>query len=192
MNDPSPAPLEGTLAFLRAAEQLKDATRTSWTSAGNRETVAAHTWRLALMAMVFAHEFPGIDIARLMKMCIIHDLGEAIGGDISATLQPPEGKAEAERHDLLRLVEPLPVPVRDEIVDLWDDYERAASPEARLAKALDKLETILQHNQGDNPPDFDYAFNLGYGRRYTAEHPLIRAIRDILDQETRARTDRNA
>ena len=65
--------------------------------------------------------------------------------------------------------------------------EAAATPEARLAKALDKLETVMQHNQGQNPPGFDYAFNLGYGRKYTDGHPLIEAMRAAVDRETRAR-----
>ncbi len=100
--------LEGTLAFLRAAERLKDVTRTAWTSAGRRESVAEHSWRLALMALVLEPAFPDLDMARVLKLCIIHDLGEAIGGDISATLQPPEGKARKERADLVELLAPLP------------------------------------------------------------------------------------
>ena len=179
--------LLGTLAVLRDAERLKYVTRTSWTSSGARESVAEHTWRLALMAIAFERELGGVDMAKLLKICVIHDLGEAIGGDISATLQSPGGKAEAERRDLLTLLEPLPETTRRAITSLWDEYEAAASPEARLAKALDKLETIMQHNQGDNPADFDYAFNLTYGTRFTADHPLIVAIRRILDEETRAR-----
>lgn len=178
--------LLGVLEFLRNAERLKNVTRTSWTSAGHRESVAEHTWRLSLMALVLESSLPGIDMARLLKLCVIHDLGEAIGGDISATLQPPEGKAAQERLDLLTLLEPLPAAVRDEIVDLWDEYEDARTAEARLAKALDKLETIMQHNQGQNPPTFDYRFNLEYGRDYTAADPLIGAIREILDAETLA------
>lgn len=181
--------IRSALEFLRSAERLKDVTRTSWTSAGTRESVAAHTWRVTLMATVFAPEFPDVDVARLLKMCVIHDLGEAVGGDISAKLQPPDGKAEAERRDLLGLLQPLSADLQAELVELWDDYERAASPEARLAKALDKLETIMQHNQGANPPEFDYAFNLDYGRRYTTDHPLIAAIRGILDEETSARAE---
>jgi putative hydrolases of HD superfamily len=181
--------LPGTLQFLRDAERLKNVTRTSWTSAGNRESVAEHTWRLALMAVVLEHAFPGIDMAKLLKMCIVHDLGEAIGGDISATLQPPAGKAAAERRDLLQLLEPLPARTRLEIVSLWDEYERAETVEARVAKALDKLETIMQHNQGRNPPTFDYRFNLDYGRRYTADDPVIAEIREILDRETLTRAE---
>jgi putative hydrolase of HD superfamily len=122
--------ITGILEFLKSAERLKNVTRTSWTSAGHRESVAEHTWRLCLMALVLGREFDDVDIARLMKICVIHDLGEAIGGDISATLQPPEGKAAQERADLLELLEPLPQKARAEIVDLWDEYEAAATPEA--------------------------------------------------------------
>ena len=188
------AELESVLDFLRAAERLKVTTRSAFTSAGRAESVAEHTWRLCLMALVVAPEFPDVDVARLVKICIVHDLGEAVGGDVPAPEQARRlsaglatGKGDAERRDLLSLVAPLPATLRDEIVALWDEYEAAVSPEARLAKALDKLETILQHTQGQNPPDFDYRFNLGYGRAHTADHPLIVAVRAILDAETERR-----
>jgi putative hydrolase of HD superfamily len=71
-----------------------------------------------------------------------------------------------------------------EITELWDEYEAAKTPEARLAKALDKLETIMQHTQGKNPEAFDYRFNLAYGRDHTAGSPLIAQVRAILDAET--------
>jgi putative hydrolase of HD superfamily len=152
--------------------------------------VADHTWRLCLMAMVLADRFDGLDAARLLKICIIHDLGEAIHGDIPAVdQQDTVEKGTAERADLLQLLAPLPEPLKKEITALWDDYENAASPEAKVAKALDKLETILQHNQGNNPPDFDYRFNLDYGSACTAAPPLIAAIREILDRETAARAE---
>jgi len=146
------------------------------------------------MAMVLAPEFPDVDFARLIKICIIHDLGEAIGGDIPAPEQARraaaganEGKSAAERRDLVTLVQPLPEQLKSEILALWDEYEAAQSAEAKMAKALDKLETILQHTQGRNPPDFDYRFNLSYGREYTASPPLIAAIRAVLDQATEDR-----
>ena len=180
--------LFGIIEFLRVAEQLKNTTRTSWTSSGARETVAAHTWRLCLMSFLLEKEFAGVDFAKLVKICIIHDLGEAIGGDISAVVQQGmPAKAEQERADLLTLMKPLPANLRDEIVALWDEYEAAASPEAKIAKALDKLETIMQHNQGQNPSDFDYRFNLEYGRQHTVGDPLIEAIREVLDRETEER-----
>lgn len=183
-----PSELTGVLQFLRHAEQLKNVTRSSWTSEGHRESVAEHSWRLCLMSLVFRKSFPDIDYAKLVKICIIHDLGEAIGGDIPAIEQVDGGsKAAQERQDLLLLVQPLPEHLRQEITALWDEYEEATSPEARLAKALDKLETILQHNQGRNPGDFDYRFKLEYGKKYTTDDPLIASVREILDQETEAR-----
>jgi putative hydrolase of HD superfamily len=184
------AEIGGVLEFLRAAEQLKTTYRSGWTSAGRTESVAEHTWRLCLMSMLFADSFPDVDFAKLVKICIIHDLGEAIGGDIPAIHQVPgESKAAREREDLLQLLRPLPERLRAEITALWDEYEAAASPEAKLAKALDKLETIMQHNQGKNPPDFDYRFNLDYGKRHTAGHPLIEAVRALLDRDTAARAE---
>jgi putative hydrolase of HD superfamily len=85
------------------------------------------------------------------------------------------------------LVSPLSSSARDQITALWDEYEAAGTREARLAKALDKLETILQHTQGANPPDFDYRFNLGYGRAFTSGDPVIVRLREMLDEATSSR-----
>lgn len=182
--------IESVLTFLRAAERLKVTHRSAYTSAGNPESVAEHTWRLCLMAMLIQPSMPDVDFARLIKICVVHDLGEAIGGDIPAPEQArraAEGagsKSADERRDLETLIASLPAAQRAELLGLWDEYESAATPEARLAKALDKLETILQHTQGKNPPDFDHAFNLGYARQHTAQPELIAEIRAILDRET--------
>jgi putative hydrolase of HD superfamily len=182
--------LDGILAFLRSAERLKTVARSGWTSAGEPESVAEHTWRLGLMAMLLYGRDPGVDLARLLRMCLIHDLGEAIRGDVPAPAQAGAGaKSAEERADLVELTAPLPPPLRAEIVALWDEYEAAESREARLAKGLDKLETILQHTQGRNPADFDYDFNLGYGRRYTEADPVLAALRDRLDEATRRRAE---
>ena len=182
--------MAGVLEFIRAAERLKDTYRSGWTSSGARDNVAGHSWRLCLMAMVFHPRFPEADLARLLEICIVHDLGEAINGDIPAPTQAALGnKSEGERADLLSLLEPLPASLRDRLVARWDEYEAASSLEARLAKALDKLETIMQHNQGKNPSTFDYEFNLDYGRSYTDMHPLLAEIRAELDRETAARAE---
>jgi putative hydrolases of HD superfamily len=180
--------IEGILTFLRSAERLKSVTRSGWTSEGQQESVAEHTWRLCLMAMLLYRDAPGLDLARLLKICLIHDLGEAIGGDVPAPAQHPDAsKAPQERSDLLELISPLPVRLRQEIVELWDEYESATTREAKIAKGLDKLETILQHNQGKNPPDFDYRYNLDYGARYTSADPILLELRKRLDEETAER-----
>lgn len=184
----------GILDFLRAAERLKTVTRSAYTSAGAQETVAEHTWRLCLMALLLAPAMPDVDFAKLVKICIIHDIGEAIGGDVPAPEQARRaasgaigGKSAAERLDLLTLLEPLPESLRAELTALWDEYEAAETAEARVAKGLDKLETILQHTQGRNPPGFDYRFNLEYGRQHTSHPPVVATIRDALDRETERR-----
>jgi putative hydrolase of HD superfamily len=180
--------LHAILTFLRRAEALKHTYRSAWTSTGEPESVAAHTWRLALMALVFAPAFPDIDLLRLLKICLIHDLGEAINGDIPAIHQTDgPAKSDQERQDLLALIDSLPPDLHAELLSLWEDYEAGGSLEARMAKGLDKLETILQHNQGENPPDFDYGFNLDYGSRYTQSPALLATLRRIVDAETQVR-----
>ena len=174
------------LRFLQEAERLKNVYRTSWTSGGQPESTASHTWRLCLIAMVVEDYLPEVDTGKLLKMCVVHDLGEAIRGDIPAIDQSDNSqKSVQEREDLLKLVNPLPDHIRQEIIDLWDEYEQATSPEAAVAKALDKLETLLQHNQGANPPNFDYIFNIDYGRQFTDAVPLAAQLRALIDIETK-------
>ena len=173
------------LDFLCGAEQLKSTLRSGYTAQGRPESTAEHTWRLCLMVMLFEDAYPDIDHHRLLKLCVIHDLGEALQGDIPAIYQNPAvDKAIEERRHFLELLAPLPADKQRDLLALWDEYNAAATPEARLAKAFDKLETVLQHTQGRNPPDFDYAFNLGYARQYTDYDDLTRELRARIDADT--------
>ena len=72
------------LEILKVAEKLKCNTRHSWTSSGRHESVAEHSWRVALMALLMRDEFPELDMDKVIRMCLIHDLGEAFTGDIPA------------------------------------------------------------------------------------------------------------
>ncbi len=184
--------LQGILTFLRESERLKNIFRSSHTSLSRRESVAEHSWRLCLMALVLEPYFSDIDMSRVIKICIVHDLGEALQGDIPAPVQiHTKNKSESERKDLLKLTESLPALAHAELLGLWDEYENASTDEGRMAKALDKLETIMQHNQGENPDDFDYAYNLDYGKKYTSDPPIIASIREILDEETRQNAEKS-
>ncbi|MDF2233318.1 HD domain-containing protein [Albimonas sp. CAU 1670] len=185
-----PDRLAGILAFLRGAERLKDTLRSGHTSGGRPESTAEHSWRLTLMIALFARDLPGVDLERLLKLALIHDLGEAISGDVPAVEQrADDGREARERRDMETLCAPLPDDLRAELLALWEDYAAASTPEAVLVKGFDKLETILQHATGANPPDFDYGFNLDYGVARTDAHPLLRAIREAADAATRARMD---
>jgi putative hydrolase of HD superfamily len=184
--------IEGTLAFLAMAERLKDTLRTGHTTAGRRESTAEHSWRLCLMALVLGDRL-GVDTGRLLGICLVHDLAEALTGDIPAPIaQPGDAKAEAERAALATLAAPLPLATRAAIAALWEEYETGSTREGRIAKGLDKLETILQHSQGANPPGFDLAYNLGYARPATAADPLLAAFHARLDDRTRARLAEDA
>ena len=160
--------IKGRLLFLKEAENLKNIMRSSHTSKGRVESTAEHTWRLALLALVFEDELKYLDFSKVLKMCLVHDLGETINGDVPATEKKNHpDKDVQERNDLLLLTQSLDAPLRNTILGLWEEYEAGLTQEAVAVKALDKLETILQHNQGINPDDFDYEFNLSYGEKYT-------------------------
>ena len=70
------------LDTLNIAERLKDATRHCYTSGGRHESVGEHCWMMCLMAFLIKEEFPEVDMDKVIRMCIIHDLGEAFTGDI--------------------------------------------------------------------------------------------------------------
>jgi tetratricopeptide (TPR) repeat protein len=127
-----------------------------------------------------------VDLAKLLKLLVIHDLGEAVRGDVPAPLQVGD-KAAEERADFASLTAALPEAVAARLLALWDEYDRAETVEARIAKGLDKLETCLQHVEGANPEGFDYAWNLGYGREWDGAHPTLDALRALVDAETARR-----
>jgi putative hydrolase of HD superfamily len=173
------------ITFIKEIERLKDITRTAWTKQGKRESVAEHSWRLAVFALVLDKHFPDIDTNRVIQMCLIHDLGEAYEGDVSAKIKVnQEEKLRKEEKALLNLVAPLPEITRNNMLELWWEYNKGETKEAKLTKAIDKMETIIQQNQGYNPLDFDYRFNLEYGKKYSTHEPVIKELRDIIDTET--------
>jgi putative hydrolase of HD superfamily len=174
------------LAFLDEANRLKDTVRSGRTPQGRQESTAEHSWRLCLLAILLGDTLEDVDLLRLIKICIVHDLGEAISGDVPATQQRSgDNRAARERADLMTLCTPLPDDLKAEMVALWDEYAQAQTPEAIIAKGLDKIETMLTHSTGRNPADFDYDFNLHYGVEATARHPLLAAIRSHVDARTR-------
>lgn len=178
--------LKKQIDFIKQAERLKSVEREAWTTTGRRESTAEHSWRLALLAGLIAPEFQ-VDLSKTLMMCLIHDLGEAYMGDISAASNPDEEeKHRMEERDVRHILSLLPENQQDGLLELWKEYNDSTTAEAKLVKALDKAETILQHNQGQNPAGFDYWFNLGYGKQYFMDSPLLQTLRQMLDEETAA------
>lgn len=181
--------LEGTLDFLIQAGALKDTYRSGHTDSGRLESTAEHSWRLSLWVIALEPYLQGYDMALMMKMAALHDLGEAVTGDVPATQQQGDQSArqEAERQAVISLTTPLDTDLAESIQGVAAAYDRGESKEAALMKGLDKLETMLQHLTAEDPANFDYAFNLTYGVAWTRDNPLLIKLRERIDAMTSAR-----
>ena len=178
------------LNALHVAERLKDATRHCYTSGGRHESVAEHSWRLALMAYWLRDRFPELDMDKVVRMCLIHDLGEAFTGDIP-TFNKTRADEAREEDLLFGWVDSLPEPFRTEMAALYREMAARESPEARLFKALDNLEAVIQHNESELSTwsENEFALNLIYGYDKAAWSPVLLALRDAVREETETRIE---
>jgi putative hydrolases of HD superfamily len=140
------------LSVLRLAERLKSELRHSWLSSGRRESVAEHTWQMALMAVLMhRHLEHPVDLERTLAMIVVHDLVEGIAGDVPF-FEIGERKAAKRRRELAAIEEiraALPEPTGALVAGLWHEFEARATAEAKFAVAIDNLEVQLQHNLAD-------------------------------------------
>ena len=157
---------EKYIEFLNKIEKLKCNTRHSWTSSGRHESVAEHSWRLAVMAMLCADEYPNLDINKVIKMCLIHDFGEAITGDIPAFSKTEENE-KAENDAVKTLISGLSPKFRNEIQALFNEMNEQKANEAKLFKSLDNIEGLISHNEADISTWLprEYEENLVYGQK---------------------------
>lgn len=138
----------GTVAFVRSALALKDAPRRGWVRAVSDrrvESVADHAWGVALLAVALAAERPHLDRARLLETAVVHDLAEAVVGDIlPGEYESRTAKVDVERRALARLLAAAPPPLAARVLARFDEYAAGSTEEARLVRDLDKLEMALQ------------------------------------------------
>ena len=179
------------LHVLHTVEKLKDTLRHCDTSGGRRESVAEHSWRLALMAFLLRDEFPALDMDKVVRMCLIHDLGECFTGDIPAFLKT-DGDEKTEEALLLSWVDTLPAPYCTQMRALYAEMAALETQEARIYKALDKMEAIVQHNESaiSTWESQEYALNLTYGVEQAAFSPYMQALRQAIRQETLDKMER--
>ena len=173
------------LAQLHLAERLKNTTRHCYTSSGRHESVAEHSWRLALMAYWISDEFPDLDMNKVIHMCLIHDLGEAFTGDIPVFLK----KQADESHEedlLMNWVSSLPSPFCENMRLLYEEMIERKTPEAKLYKALDGLEAVIAHNESDLstwlPNEYDLQLTYAYDRVQFS--PYLKKLRDAIRDES--------
>lgn len=160
--------MEGILAFLEEAGRLKRVERAGWKKRGveGPESVAEHTYRTALLAMLLA-DIEKADTLRAIRMALLHDLPEARTGDL---LPGTPGKKEAEGKAMRGLLSSLPKGLSEEYRRLWEEYSAGKGKEARIVKEADRLEMLLQaleyEREGYDVKDFwaeDYRFEAGEG-----------------------------
>ena len=175
------------LEILHVAERLKCNTRHCDTSTGRRESVAEHSWRLCLFAMLLEQEpeFRSLDTDRVLRMCLIHDLGEAFTGDIPAFSKSAqdEGREQALYEDWIAQFPPAN---RAQFQALLAEMTALATPEAKLYKALDKLEAVIQHNEAslDSWLPLEYDLQRTYGQEAVEYSPYLRALKAEIDRWT--------
>lgn len=179
------------LEIMEVAEKLKCNTRHSWTSNGRHESVADHSWRLAFMALMVRDEFKELDMDKVIRMCIIHDLGEAITGDIPAFDKTKEDEKIEERK-LVEWLDTFPQPYKDEFLSMLREMKELSSEEAKLYKALDNLEAVMQHNSADISTwiPLEYELQLTYGKDKVAFSSYLRELKAEIDKQTRAKIEK--
>jgi len=173
------------IEFLNIIEKLKCNTRHSWTSTGRQESVAEHSWRLAVMALLVANEFPEINTLKLVKFCLIHDFGEALTGDIPSFEKTIEDD-ENEKQAISELLDILPEQIAVEFKALFHEIYELQTQEAKLFKALDNMEAVLSHNEAslDTWLPLEYTENLTYGI-HAAEHShYLKILREEIKCDT--------
>ena len=178
------------LEALHVAERLKDATRHCYTSGGRHESVAEHSWRITLMAYFVKDEFPEADMDKVIRMCLIHDIGECFTGDIPSFLKT-QSDEDTEERLLFAWVDSLPEPYRTEMRALYEEMAARETLEARIYKAMDSMEAVIQHNESDigTWAENEYELNMVYGDDKVAFSPYLMRLREVIREETRAKIE---
>lgn len=153
------------IEFMKISEKLKFEKRHSWLSNGDQESVAEHCWQMSLLAILINDNLDNpVNISKVLKMIIIHDIVEAEVGDIPyfEISKRKELKEESERKAIANIHNFFnDIPIGREIYDLWYEFEDGKSPEAKFAKAIDNLEVQIQHNMAQistwEPIEFELA-----------------------------------
>lgn len=159
--------LEQQFAFLNEADRLKSVLRaTTLCDASRRENSAEHSWHLALYALVLADQADQadarVDIARVIKMLILHDLVEIDVGDVpihsaGGTAHGSAATIAAETRAADRIFGLLPADLRDELRVLWDEFEAALTPDAIFAKSLDRVQPVMANLQSGGGTWVEYS-----------------------------------
>ena len=179
------------LEILHVAERLKDTPRHCTTTKGRTESVAEHSWRMSLMASLLRHEFPDLDMDKVVNMCLIHVLGECFTGDIPTFVKTDADRA-AEDALLDQWVKSLPDELSADIAALYDEMNAQETAEAKVYKALDKLEALIQHNESplSTWSENEYELNKTYAFDTVSFSDWLTELRKAILEDTVAKIEK--
>lgn len=137
------------------------------------------------MAFLLRHEFPDVDINRVVDMCLIHDLGECFTGDIPTFIKTDSDR-DVEDSLLDQWVKTLPEEVSREMSELYREMDAQETKEAKIYKSLDKLEALIQHNESpiDTWSDNEYDLNKTYAFDTVAFSEWLTELRNEILKDT--------
>ena len=179
------------LEILHVAEKLKDTPRHCTTTKGKPESVAEHSWRVSLMALFLKREFPDVDIDKVVSMCLIHDLGECFTGDIPAFVKTDSDR-QVEDSLLDQWIASLPAELSSGLRDLYREMDEQKTKEAKIYKALDKLEALIQHNESpiSTWSENEYELNKTYAFNTVEFSEWLTDLRKAILQDTLDKIER--
>ena len=162
--------LQKQLDFILEIDKEKNIFRQTHLSGhGRNENDAEHAWHMAIMAYLLQeYSNEKIDVARVMLMCLIHDVVEIDAGDTYAYdaegLKTQKAREEAAKE---RLYSILPEDQKKDLVAIFDEFEERKTPEAKFARALDNLQPLLLNNSngGGDWKNHDVTAEQVYGRQ---------------------------
>lgn len=173
------------LDAITVAERLKDTTRHCYTAKGRHESVAEHSWMMTLIAFFIRDEFPDADMDKVIRMCIIHDLGECFTGDVPAFVKSQRHE-EMEEYLLASWVNSLPEHYANEMNSLYAEMSAMQTLEAKIYKAIDGLEALIQHNISDLSTwiPLERELNLTYANDKVAFSDYLISLRQAIREDT--------
>ncbi len=182
--------LEKQVAFIKEIDKIKFIQRKSRLfNSDRRENDAEHSWHLAVMAIVLAqHSDKPIDLLKVLKMVLIHDIVEIDAGDTffySSTEN--HDNREEELAAAKRIFGILPKEQADELIAIWNEFEDAETDEAKFAKSLDRFEPLLQDavNDGGSWAEFDVPYQKVYDLNKTIKNgstTMWKYAEDLIDE----------
>ena len=158
------------IKFIKEIDKLKYIQRrTKLFNSDRNENDAEHSWHLALMAIVLAeHANESVDLLKVVKMLLVHDLVEIDAGDTFIyDTQKDHSNTDEERLAAQRIFGMLPKAQAEELTGIWEEFEAGDTAEAKFARAMDRLEPLLQNssNQGGTWKEFDVPYSKVYRKK---------------------------